>query len=81
MISLIEDYENKHHHITPPAPIEAIKFRMEQEGLVIKDLEGIIGKPNRVYEIFNKTRSLTLTMIRRIHKKMNISADILIQTV
>lgn len=81
MISLIENYENKHYHITPPDPIEAIKFRMEQEGLAVKDLEDIIGKPNRVYEIFNKTRPLTLTMIRRIHEKMNISADVLIQAV
>lgn len=81
MISLIENYENKHYHITPPDPIEAIKFRMEQEGLAVKDLEGIIGKPNRVYEIFNKKRPLTLTMIRRIHEKMNISADVLIQAI
>lgn len=78
MLVIIEDYEAKHYPIDPPDPIEAIKFRMEQQGLEIKDLEGIIGKPNRVYEIFNKTRPLTLNMIRNIHKKMGISADILI---
>ena len=79
MVTLIEAYEAKHYPIDPPTPIEAIKFRMEQEGLKIKDLDGIIGKPNRVYEIFNKTRPLTLNMIRNIHQKMGISADILIQ--
>lgn len=79
MISLIENYESKHYHIELPDPIEAIKFRMEQQGLEIKDLDGIIGKPNRVYEIFNKTRPLTLNMIRQLHSKLGIRADILIQ--
>ncbi|QIW15545.1 transcriptional regulator [Pasteurellaceae bacterium RH1A] len=79
MLTLIEKYEARHFPIDPPNPIEAIKFRMEQEGLEIKDLEGIIGKPNRVYEVFNKTRPLTLNMIRNIHQKMGISADVLIQ--
>ncbi|QLB39722.1 MULTISPECIES: type II toxin-antitoxin system HigA family antitoxin [Mannheimia] len=79
MISLIENYESKHYHIELPDPIEAIKFRMEQQGLEIKDLDGIIGKPNRVYEIFNKTRPLTLNMIRQLHSKLGIGADILIQ--
>ncbi len=78
MLTLIEAYEAKHYPIDPPDPIEAIKFRMEQQGLEIKDLGEIIGKPNRVYEIFNKTRPLTLNMIRNINKKMGISADILI---
>ncbi|MCT8555340.1 transcriptional regulator [Glaesserella parasuis] len=81
MVTLIENYEAKHYPIDPPTPIEAIKFRMEQEGLNIKDLDGIIGKPNRVSEVFNKKRPLTLNMIRNIHYKMGISADILIQTV
>lgn len=79
IISLIENYESKHYHIELPDPIEAIKFRMEQQGLEIKDLDGIIGKPNRVYEIFNKTRPLTLNMIRQLHSKLGIGADILIQ--
>ncbi|WP_245174234.1 helix-turn-helix domain-containing protein [Gallibacterium genomosp. 3] len=60
LLTLIETYEDKHYQIDPPDPIEAIKFRMEQQGLEIKDLENIIGKPNRVYEVFNKTRPLTL---------------------
>lgn len=79
MISLIENYESKHYHIDLPDPIEAIKFRMEQQGLDIKDLDGIIGKPNRVYEIFNKTRPLTLNMIRQLHSKLGIGAEVLIQ--
>lgn len=79
MVSLIENYENKHYKIDLPDPISAIKFRMEQQGLEIKDLSGIIGKPNRVYEIFNKTRPLTLNMIRKIHNQLGIGADILIQ--
>ncbi len=81
MVTLIENYEAKHYPIDPPNPIDAIKFRMEQAGLNIKDLEGIIGKPNRVSEIFNQKRPLTLNMIRNIHQKMGISADILIQSV
>ncbi|TCP96916.1 HTH-type transcriptional regulator/antitoxin HigA [Cricetibacter osteomyelitidis] len=46
MLALIENYESKHYPIDPPDPIEAIKFRMEQEGLQVKDMENIIGKPN-----------------------------------
>lgn len=52
---------------------------MEQEGLAIKDLDTIIGKPNRVYEVFSRTRPLTLNMIRKIHQHMGISADVLIR--
>lgn len=81
MITLIENYEVKHYPVDLPDPIEAIKFRMEQEGLGIKDLDNIIGKPNRVYEVFNKTRPLSLKMIKRINEKMGISADVLIRTV
>lgn len=79
MIILIENYESKHYQIELPDPIEAIKFRMEQQGLEVKDLDDIIGKPNRVYEVFNKTRPLTLNMIRNIHSKLGIRADVLIQ--
>ncbi|MDD0823873.1 transcriptional regulator [Mannheimia sp. AT1] len=79
MLSLIENYESKHYLIELPDPIEAIKFRMDQQGLEIKDLDNIIGKPNRVYEIFNKTRPLTLNMIRKLHSKLGIGADVLIQ--
>ena len=57
----------KHVPITAPDPVEAIKFRMEQSGLSAKDLEPIIGKRNRVYEVLNRKRRLTLPMIRRLH--------------
>lgn len=79
LLTLIEAYEVKHYPIAPPSPVAAIKFRMEQEGLTVKDLEPIIGKSNRVYEIFNGTRSLTLPMIRKLHKELHISAEVLIQ--
>ncbi|MEZ7765867.1 transcriptional regulator [Haemophilus parahaemolyticus] len=80
MLTLIENYEAKHYPVDLPDPIEAIKFRMEQEGLAIKDLDTIIGKPNRVYEVFSRTRPLTLNMIRKIHQHMGISADVLIRS-
>ena len=75
---LVQSYEAKHYPIAPPAPIEAIKFRMEQGGLSIKDLEPMIGKSNRVYEVLNRRRRLTLPMIRRLHKGLGIPADVLI---
>ncbi len=58
--------------------MEAIKFRMDQSGLSVKDLEPIIGKSNRVYEILSRKRPLTLAMIRRLHKSLGIPADVLI---
>ena len=62
--------------------MEAIKFRMDQAGLSVKDLETIIGKSNRVYEVLNRKRPLTLAMIRRLHHSLGIPADVLIaQTV
>ena len=76
--TLIEAWERKHYPIAPPDPIEAIKFRMDQAGLSIKDLEPIIGRSNRVYEVLARTRPLTLAMIRRLHKELGISADVLI---
>lgn len=76
--TLVQAYEAKHHPIGAPDPIEAIKFRMDQEGLSIKDLEPLIGKPNRVYEVLNRKRPLTLAMIRRLHKGLRIPAEVLI---
>jgi HTH-type transcriptional regulator/antitoxin HigA len=64
--------------ITSPDPVDAIKFRMDQSGLSVKDLEPIIGKSNRVYEILNRKRPLTLAMIRRLHQSLGIPADVLI---
>ncbi|MCF8334643.1 MAG: helix-turn-helix domain-containing protein [Bacteroidales bacterium] len=73
------DNEKENFPIDFPDPIEAIKFRMEQLGLKQKDLAGAIGYKSRVSEVLNKRRKLTLTMIRRLHKKLNIPTDILIK--
>lgn len=78
LATLVQAYEAKHVPIAPPDPIEAIKFRMEQSGLSIKDLEPMIGKSNRVYEVLNHRRPLTLAMIRRLHKGLGIPAEVLI---
>jgi len=78
LITLIEAYENKHHAIAPPDPIEAIKFRMEQSGLTAKDLVPSIGQPNRVYEVLNGKRALTLNMIRNLHRNLGIPVESLV---
>lgn len=78
MCLLIEEYEAKNHPIDPPEPIEAILFRMEQQGLTVKDLESAIGKSNRVYEVLKGTRTLTLPMIRRLHKQFGIPLESLV---
>lgn len=78
LLLLIEAYEAKHYPIDPPDPIEAIKFRMEQQGLTAKDLVPAIGQLNRVYEILNKKRKLTLTMIRKLHKQFGFPLENLI---
>ena len=75
---LVEDYENKNYKIEAPDPISAITFRMEQLGLSRKDLEKTIGSRGRIAEVFNGKRNLTLAMIRKLHKNLNIPTDILI---
>jgi len=79
LLTLVEAYEAKHFPIDLPDPIEAIKFRMEQSGLAAKDLVPMIGRLNRVYEILNRKRSLTLPMIRKLHSQLGIPAECLIQ--
>ena len=79
LITLIQAYEAKHYPIDPPDPIDAIKFRMEQQGLTVKDLVPMIGQPNRVYEVLARRRPLTLPMIRRLHTQLGISAGVLIR--
>lgn len=78
MCLLIHEYEKKNYPIEAPDPIEAIKFRMEQLGLTVKDLEPAIGKANRVYEILNGKRNLTLPMIRRLHQQFGIPLNSLV---
>ena len=77
--TLVQAYEAKAFPIDLPDPVEAIKFRMEQAGLTVKDLEPMIGQRNRVYEVLNHKRSLTLPMIWRLHKGLGIPAENLIQ--
>ena len=60
LTTLVEAFEAKHFPMELPDPVEAIKFEMERSGLTVKDLEPMIGKRNRVYEILNHKRSLTL---------------------
>lgn len=79
MLTLIEAYEAKHYPISPPDPIEAILFRMEQQGLKPKDLEPMIGQRNRVYEVLNRKRKLTLAMVWRLHIGLGIAAESLIR--
>ena len=79
LATLIDAYEGEHHPIDPPDPIEAIKFRMEQQGLTRKDLEGILGTRTRVAEVLNRRRGLSITMIRRLHDKLGISVEVLIR--
>ena len=78
LATLIEAYETEHYPMDPPDPIEAIKFRMEQQGLSRKDLEEILGTRTRVSEVLNRKRGLSINMIRALHEKLGISAEILI---
>ena len=75
---LVCAYEKKHAPIDPPDPIEAIKFRMQQNGLSVSDMQPYIGRASRVYEILNRKRPLSLSMIRRLHARLGIPADVLI---
>ncbi len=81
LATLLDAYENEHHPIDPPDPIEAIKFRMEQQGLTRRDLEAILGTRARVAEVLNRKRDLSIGMIRRLHDRLGISAEVLIRPV
>jgi len=81
MITLIEAYEAKQFPLDLPNPIEAIKFRMEQSGLSAADLAPAIGRTNRVYEVLNGKRALTLPMIWKLHQLFGIPAESLIKTI
>ena len=79
LMTLIEAYERDHNPIAPPDPVEAIRFRMEQCNLTRKDLEPFIGRGNRVAEIMNRKRRLSLEMIRRLHEGLGIPLESLVQ--
>lgn len=76
---LIRDYEDKNFVINAPGPLEAIKFRMEQQGLSNQDLASILGYKSRVSDIFRNTRKLNLNMIRKLNKKLNIPLETLVK--
>lgn len=79
LVTLVEAYEAKHYALDLPDPIEAIKYHMEQQGLAPKDLEPFIGNRNRVYEVLNRKRPLTLQMAWRLHSGLGIPAESLIR--
>jgi HTH-type transcriptional regulator / antitoxin HigA len=79
LVPLIEAYEREHYPIDLPSPIEAIKFRLEQQGKDYRALIGVIGQRTRVYEVMRGARPLSLNMIRKLHSKFEIPAEVLIQ--
>lgn len=79
LVTLVEAYERKAYPMSLPDPVEAIKFHMEQSEMTPKDLEPFIGRMNRVYEVLNRTRPLTLKMIRNLHGQFGIPAESLIK--
>src|SRR5438445_12565603 len=79
LATLIDAYETEHYPMDPPDPVEAIKFRMEQQGLTRKDLEPLIGTRTRVSKVLNRKRSLSIGMIQRLHDRLGISAEVLIR--
>ena len=80
LVTLIEAYEREHYPIDLPDPVEAIRFRLEQSGKDLRALVGVIGQRTRVYEVMRGDRPLSLKMIRSLHQKLGIPAEVLIQT-
>jgi HTH-type transcriptional regulator / antitoxin HigA len=79
LATLAEAYERQHYPIDLPDPVEAIKFRLEQEGKDYRALIGVIGQRTRVYEVMRRARPLSLNMIRKLHSQLEIPAEVLIQ--
>ncbi|KAJ3472115.1 hypothetical protein NLI96_g13406 [Meripilus lineatus] len=75
---LIDRYEVEHFPLGLPDPVDAIKFRMEQAGLSASDMQPYLGNLDRVNEVLNRKRGLSLAMIRRLHRELKISAEVLI---
>jgi HTH-type transcriptional regulator / antitoxin HigA len=76
---LIKGYEDSHYIINAPSPIEAIKYRMEQQGLTNKDLAQILGFKSRVSDIFRKNRKLNLGMVRKLYYELHIPLETLVR--
>ncbi len=81
LTTLVEAYEQAHFPMNAPDPIEAIKFRLEQQGEDKKALIGVIGNRTRVYEVLRRDRPLSLSMIRRLNQRLKIPAEVLIRPV
>jgi HTH-type transcriptional regulator / antitoxin HigA len=79
LVTLVEAWERKHYRLDLPDPVEAIKYHMEQNGLQPRDLIRFIGGRNRVHEVLNRRRELTINMIRRLHEGLGIPAESLIR--
>jgi HTH-type transcriptional regulator / antitoxin HigA len=79
LATLVEAYERTHFPMDLPDAVDAIKFRMEQSGLTPADLEPVIGRMNRVYEVLSRKRPLTLRMIEGLHEKFGIPAESLLK--
>lgn len=79
LVTLIDAYEAKHHAMDAPDPVDAIKFRMEQQGMTQRDLEGVIGTRTRIAEVLNRKRGLSINLIRRLHDRLGIPAEVLIR--
>ncbi|HEX9836554.1 MAG TPA: helix-turn-helix domain-containing protein [Alphaproteobacteria bacterium] len=79
LATLIDAYETEHYPIDPPDPVDAILFRMDQQGLSRRDLEEMIGTRSRIAEVLNRKRGLSIDMIRRLHERLGISAEVLIR--
>jgi HTH-type transcriptional regulator / antitoxin HigA len=79
LVTLVEAYEARHFPLDLPDPVEAIKFMMEQRHLTVKDLVPYIGQPNRVYEVLNHKRPLTMAMAWKLHNGLGIPAESLIK--
>jgi HTH-type transcriptional regulator/antitoxin HigA len=79
LVTLVSAYEQQHFPLDLPDPVDAIKFVMDQRGLTVKDLEPLIGRSNRVYEVLSHKRPLTLKMIWKLHKELGIPAESLIK--
>jgi len=76
---LIKEYEDKHYVISAPTPLDAIKYRMEQQGLTNKDLAQILGFKSRVSDIFGMTRKLNLSMVRKLYNELHIPLETLVK--
>lgn len=78
LVTLVEAYEMKHYPISPPDPIDAIKFRMEQMGMTKTDMAKYLGSQSRVSEVLGRKRNLTLKMVKSLYKDLKIPADVLL---